>query len=144
MHNFPLLFQIDTTSVALSTALCTLLLVSLCCQLTKSLYILLSAQLELFPWLRSVSLVTLLGAVSFGCVLPVWTAAAAVSHSQATDPERRKFPVLSEGSAVFNTFAATVSLVVLAFLFLYYKAVLHLRTIRHGNDPDKNYLTDYR
>ncbi|CAG7832314.1 unnamed protein product [Allacma fusca] len=134
----------DTTSIGLSTSLCSLLIISLCCHLTKSIYVLLTTQLDLFPWLRSVSLVTLLCAVSFGCILPVWTAAAALSHSQTTDPESSHFPVLSPLSPVFSTFAATVGIIVLVFLVFYYKAVLQLRSMRSSEDPGKNYIIDYR
>ena len=105
--------------------------------------------MELAPWLRSVPLVTLLLGFFIASALPLWTAAAVLSHSRHTSfPTNQEHSdqvsVLSEASPVFGTFVAIIIVIVLGFLLFYYKAVLRLRTIRVKLDSGKLHILDYR
>lgn len=126
-----------------STSACSFLISSLCVQLVKGLRILLmEATINLpsyiFPWLRSVSPVSLLSAIIFSTVLPVWTATVAKLIGGNSSNES----AFQEQSVVFFVFAITVGLVVLAFLALYYRAVLktkgEMERFREQKDSSAN------
>jgi hypothetical protein len=136
--------------VALSTCLCSLLILSISCHLTKSLCVLLSTQTELFPWLRAVPVLTLFFGFSLMACLPVWTAAVIWSHARhSLSPAvhqsiSNKESVLGEDSPVFVTFVVMVAVLTLTFLFFYYKAYMRLRSIRIKVDSGKHHILDYR
>lgn len=112
-----------------STAACSFLISSFSVQVTKALRILLmeaspGVPTFILPWLKNVSQVTLLSAITFSTVLPVWTATAAkiIRDSRPTES------AFEETSYVFAFFVGTVTVVVLVFLTLYYKAVLKTKS----------------
>ncbi|CAL8112824.1 unnamed protein product [Orchesella dallaii] len=111
-----------------SASACSFLIGSLSIQITKALRVLLmEAKVDtpgfVFPWLRNVSQINLLSAITFSTVLPVWTGTVAKIIGQDTSNES----AFKETSHVFAIFVATVGLVVLVFLAIYYKAFLKTR-----------------
>jgi len=140
------------SSITVCTCLCSLLIATLCCQLTKCLSVFLSTRKESVPWLRSVSLVSLLGAVTFSSILPLWTAAAALSHirSQELVPyhkdqgPRPYISTLKDDSPVFITFTATIAIIVTFVFVLYYKAALNLKEYRIQLESSQLFLLEYR
>jgi len=136
----------------LSTTLCSLLVLSLSCQLTKPLTILVSEQIELFPWLRSISNITIVLGFFIVFSIPIWAAAVALSHWRAqTYPpfppsyaEHKQGPVLSEETTLFGVFVVMIALIVTGFLILYFKAFTRLRALRHSITSGKSHFVDYR
>lgn len=99
--------------------------------MTKSLRILLmevtpNRPAFIFPWLKNVSQLILLAAITFSTTLPVWTATlyATLVKNMDTNFDYPPESAFHESSPVFPIFGGTVLIVVLISFVVFYKAVL--------------------